>query len=88
MTGDHEDEGASRASIWTALRTDDPVTALARLVETWRDAGCTQAVAEARLTLFLLEEVPARGNECDDDSVRDVLDRVVGFCSAPMRLYS
>jgi hypothetical protein len=86
MTEAGSQRSESHESLWGALRSADPVASLTRAVKGWKVAGCTQAEAERRLTIFL-EEVMANGAPDEDDPVRDVLDFVVGYCSGPMKIF-
>ena len=72
--------------IWEALRSEDSVPKLLSVVLGWKDDGCTREEAERRLA-SVLAEVATRGTEEEDESLREVLDFVTGFCGPHARIF-
>jgi hypothetical protein len=75
-----------REQIWEALRSDDAVPKLVSVVHGWKNDGCTRAEAEQRLA-SVLAEVATSGTEEEDESLREVLDLVAGFCGPLARIF-
>lgn len=75
-----------REQVWQALRSEDAVANLVSVVRGWKDEGCTKAEAEQRLT-SVLGEVATSGTARQDESIREVLDFVTGFCSPRARIF-
>jgi hypothetical protein len=75
-----------REQIWKALRSEDAVPKLVSVVHGWKNDGCTRAEAEERLAA-VLAEVANSGTEEEDESLREVLDFVTGYCSPHARIF-
>ncbi len=74
-----------RQRLEAALRSDDPLLCLRKVVQDMASEGADQNALVAELERFRAI-LQAEGRDTDEDVVLDVLDFVVGFCSPHLKI--
>jgi hypothetical protein len=76
----------SKVQFMRAMQTINPIAALVQVVLDLKAAGKSQAEVY-RLFEQFLRDIAATETEAQKDAIRDVMDRIVGWCSPTSRLF-
>lgn len=79
-------DDTTRAQLTAAVKSNEPVAALAQIAREMKAAGKSQREVYD-IFVELLELVQIDGVEQEDNAVRDVLDFIVGWCSPSAHIF-